>query len=110
MKRIGIGILLTGLLVSALPALAADAKLVTSSGEVVAVDAGANSVTVKVEATPGETTEMAFSMGKDTKITKQGQAIGVDKIMPGDKVTITFQTVNGKNVAVNVGVIGKPAA
>jgi len=110
MKRIGLGILILGLLVSALPALAGDPKLVTSNGEVVAVDAAANAVTVKIETTPGETTEMAFSMGKDTKIVKQGQPIGLDKVMPGDKVTITFQTVNGKNVAVNVGVVGKPAA
>jgi Cu/Ag efflux protein CusF len=110
MKRIGIGILLLGLLVSALPALAENPKLVTSSGEVVAVDAAANAVTVKVETTPGETTEMAFSMGTETKIVKQGQAIGLDKVMPGDKVTISFKTVNGKNVAVNVGVVGKPAA
>jgi len=110
MKRIGLFVLLVGLLVSALPALAGDSKLATSSGEVVAVDASANAVTVKIETTPGETTEMAFAMGKETKIVKKGQAIGLDKIMPGDKVTITFQTVNGKNVAVNVGVVEKPAA
>lgn len=110
MKRIGVWMVLLGLLVAAMPALAADAQYVTSSGQVVSVDAKANAVMVKVENSPGETRDVSFTVGKDTKIIKSGEEIGISGLTAGDKVTITFQTVNGKNMAVNVGVEAKPAA
>ncbi len=110
MKRIGLWIVIVGLLVAAIPAMVGDAKFVTSSGQVVSVDTQANSVMVKVENSPGETRDVSFTIGKDTRFIKAGEAIGITGIMNGDKITITFQTVNGKNVAVNVGIESKPAA
>jgi len=113
MKRMGILMLVVGLLVAALPSFAGEAKeakLTTSSGEVVSVDPKASAVVVKVEETPGAATDVSFIVGKDAKIVKMGKPIALDGIMAGDRVTITFQNVNGKNMAVNVGVEAKPAA
>jgi len=109
MKRIGLLLMMVGLLAAATPALAQDAKLVTSSGQVVSVDAKANSVVVKVEVNPGESRDVSFNVAADTKIIKDGKPLQIAGVMTGDKVTISFRTVNGKNVAVNIGIESNPA-
>jgi Cu/Ag efflux protein CusF len=110
MKRIGLWIVILGLLFAAIPASAGDPKLATSSGQVVSVDTKANAVVVKVETNPGEASEIPFTIAKETKVIKGGDDVGIAGIMTGDRVTVTFQTVNGKNVAVNVGIESKPSA
>jgi Cu/Ag efflux protein CusF len=110
MKRIVLGVAIFGLLIAASPPASGYARLVTSSGRVVSVDTKENAMVVKFENSPGRTADIPFAVNRQTKVTRAGHRVRLAKIRTGDVVTVTFETVGGKNIAVNVGVEPKPAA
>ena len=79
-------------------------------GQVVSIDAKAKAMIVKFENKPGRANDIPFTVNRRTKVTKAGRRFGIAGITAGEKITVTFQTVNGKNVAVNVGIESKSAA
>jgi hypothetical protein len=106
MKRMGLWTAILGMLLGAGLAFAGEPKVAVSTGQVVSVDPVASTVVVTVENTPGDPTEVTFSVAKEATINRAGEHITLDGLTAGDKITITFKTVEGKNVATNVSVAG----
>ena len=89
-------------------AIAADAPLATASGHVASVDTSARTLVVKVVDQRGEARDVTFALDDNSKIVKNGAAISAAGLAPGDDVTVTYRSSNGKNVVVNIGVSPKP--
>ncbi len=109
MKRISVGVAILGLLIATTPPAVGSARLLTSSGQVVSVDAKAKALVVKFENRPGRTAVIPFDVDRRTKVTRAGHRVRMARLAAGDLVTVTFETVNGKTVARNVGIEPKPA-
>jgi len=112
MKRTAVCVFLLSLLLAAVSVFGEEAKVVTTaSGEVVSVDAKTKSLLVKVENDPaGQSRDLTFAVGQETKILKDSQPIALSDIKAGDKVTVSFRTASGKNMAMSIDVQTKPAA
>src|SRR5262245_8797958 len=82
-------------------------RLATANGRVASVDASANSFVVRVVDQKGEGKDMTFVVADDSKIVRSGAAIGLVALKQGDKVSVTFQPKDGRNMVVNVGVEAK---
>ena len=81
-----------------------ESKLTITSGQIVSADAAANTVVVKVEDGSGQTKDVTVAVGTDTKIIKDGKRINVADLKSGDKVSLTYQMRDGKNMAVSIGI------
>jgi len=106
MKRMALWTGISSLLLGATLALAGEPKVAMSTGQVVSVDPVASTVVVKVENASGDASEVTFSVAKEATISRAGEHITLDGLAAGDRITITFKTVEGKNVATNVSVAG----
>ena len=78
--------------------------IMTSNGTVTAVDAGAKTVTVKVDGKNGDMQAMTFEITPTSKIVKASQAIQLSQLASGDQVTVTYKKDGMKNLVVNIGV------
>ena len=79
---------------------AKEAKKVTQvTGEVTAVDAKANTVTVK-----GKKGDVTVEVTADTKITAGKEAKAIADVMAGEKVTVKYVEQDGKNTAKSIDV------
>jgi len=108
MRRVAVAVLvMMSLFVGVALAGAGEGKLSTLNGKVVSVDAKASTLMVKVESTPGQPSDMSFSIGPDTKVFKDGEPISLSDIQEGSMVTISFKNDNGKSRAVAISVGGK---
>jgi hypothetical protein len=98
-----------GLLLGSTAALAADdaATLTMAKGEVVSADAQTKVIVVKVETTPGQTDNVSFMIGPETKIIKGTKNVQFSEVLGGDKVTVNYKTVAGKKMAVSIGIDGQ---
>ncbi len=86
-------------------ALAGDAAMKSCKGEITAVDASAKTVTVKVEAMgQNEAKEMTLAVDDNTKIVKDGQAVGLSTIQKGDHVAVNYRDAEGGAVAISIGI------
>jgi Cu/Ag efflux protein CusF len=111
MKIIGTGLVALMLLapvaaVAAVPAPAGKA-MATAAGQIASIDAAAKSLVVKVTAPGEEPQSLSLVMAEDSKIIRNGAAIGLGELKQGDKVTITYRQEDGKNLVVNIGVESK---
>ena len=95
------------LLASALFAATETPRLATANGSIASVDSGANSFVVRVIDPKGEGKDMTFVVADDSKIVRGGSSIGLVDLKQGDKVSVTFQSKDGRNMVVNVGVESK---
>jgi hypothetical protein len=88
----------------------ASAGLTMTKGQVVSSDSRSNTLVVKVDKAPtsGEQSDMSFVVGPDTKILKGSKKASLSEVASGDKVTVNYKTVGGKNMAVSIGI--EPAA
>jgi hypothetical protein len=75
----------------------AKAKDLIARGEVVSVDAIANTLIIKTKAA-----EDTFSVNADTKILSAGKAIAIGDLKTGAKVKVTYKNEEGKKVALKV--------
>jgi hypothetical protein len=91
------------------------AGLTMTKGQVVSSDSRSNTLVVKVEnkaatgstgSTMGSTTgeDMSFVVGPDTKILKGSKKASLSEVSSGDRVTVNYRTVGGKNMAVSIGI------
>ena len=80
-----------------------ESKLTITSGQIVSADAAANTLVVKVEDGSGQTKDVTVAVGTDTKIIKDGKRIALADLKSGDKVSLTYQMRDGKNMAVSIG-------
>jgi hypothetical protein len=96
--------ILIALVVFALATLgyAAEGKLATVKGQVVAVDLKLNTVTVKAEGPAPK--EVSIQLGADTKIVRGDAPITLKELGIGEKVTVNGKEVAGKLTAVTIGV------
>jgi len=81
-----------------------ESKLTITSGQIVSADAAANTLVVKVEDGSGQTKDVTVAVGTDTKIIKDGKRIALADLKSGDKVSLTYQMRDGKNMAVSIGI------
>ena len=99
----------------------ASAGLTMTKGQVVSSDSRSNTLVVKVEnktgtGSPGSPgamgspsgEDMSFVVGPDTKILKGSKKASLSEVSSGDRVTVNYRTVGGKNMAVSIGI--EPAA
>ena len=85
--------------------LAAEAAPKHATGEVLAVDAGAATVTVRVPApVTSSPTDLVLRIDGGTKIDSGGKAIGLAELKKGDKVTVAYLMRDGKPVATSIAV------
>ena len=94
------------------------AGLTMTKGQVVSSDAQSNTLVVKVENKTGmgspsmgstaTGSDMSFVVGPDTKILKGSKKASLSEVSSGDRVTVNYRTVGGKNMAVSIGI--EPAA
>ena len=96
--------------VSAL-ALAAEkkAELHHLQGEVVSIDAAANSLTVKETMKDGKTKEVAFALDAKTKVTIHGKAGQLQDVKAGDPVKVSYHKMGTEHHAVGIAVVQSPA-
>jgi len=80
----------------------APAKVKQVTGEVIAVDAKANTVTVK-----GKKVEVIVTCDDKTKVMMGKEKKTLADVKAGDKVTVKYKEVDGKNVAKSIAI--KPA-
>jgi Cu/Ag efflux protein CusF len=95
------------LLASALFAATETPRLSTANGSIASVDAAANSFVVRVIDQKGAGQDMTFVVADDSKLVRGGSSIGLVDLKQGDKVSITYQAKDGRNMVVNVGVEAK---
>ena len=74
------------------------------TGEVAAVDAKANTLTVK-----GKKGDVMVSTDDKTKVMAGKDAKTLADVKVGDKVTVKYTEANGKNVATKVSIMAAPA-
>lgn len=72
-------------------------KIKQITGEVGAVDAAARSLTVK-----GKKAEVVLSTDEKTTVKTEKEKKSLSDVKVGDKITIKYSEVNGKNVAKNI--------
>jgi hypothetical protein len=94
------------------------AGLTMTKGQVVSSDSRSNTLVVKVEnkagtGSPGNMgspsgEDISFVVGPDTKILKGSKKASLSEVSSGDRVTVNYRTVGGKNMAVSIGI--EPAA
>jgi uncharacterized protein (DUF2141 family) len=91
------------------PAISADdMTMKTANGTVATVDTKANTVTVTVAAEAGAPpSEVRVTVDKQTKIIKDGNAIALADLKPGDEVTVSYRSAGASTIAINIGVRGK---
>jgi len=77
----------------------APAKVKQVAGEVTAVDAKANTLTVK-----GKKAEVSLTTDEKTTVTIGKEKKTLDDVMVGDKATVKYAEVDGKNVAKSIAV------
>jgi len=103
--RILVSCLAVSVLVATALLAAVDApKLSTAAGPISSISTAANSLIVKVPGQKGESQEMTFVVEDDSKIVKSGAAVTLADLKEGDRVTVTYHAMDGKNVVVNIGV------
>jgi ribosomal protein S1 len=78
-------------------------KVKAVTGEVTAVDTKAGTITVK-----GKKAEVTVTCDDKTKVKMGKEVKALADVMVGDKVTVKYTEVDGKNVAKSVAI--KPAA
>lgn len=81
---------------------AAEGKLATVKGQIVAVDLKTNTLTVKADGPAAK--EVSIQLGADTKIVRGDAAITLQELGIGEKVTVNGKEVAGKLTAVTIGV------
>jgi len=87
------------------PSQQSTAGLTMTKGQVVSSDARSNTLVVKIDKAPGGAqSDMSFVVGPDTKILKGSKKASLAELSGGDKVTVNYKTVAGKNMAVSIGV------
>src|SRR5262249_28727730 len=94
------------------------AGLTMTKGQVVSSDSRSNTLVVKVDhktgmGSPGSmgstiSEDISFVVGPDTKILKGSKKASLSEVSTGDRVTVNYKTVDGKNMAVSIGI--EPAA
>jgi len=75
------------------------------SGEVISVDAAAQTVVVKIfqDDTKGSSQEVVLVIDDNTMITSQDSTLSISDLKPGSKVTIVYETKGpGTNVAKSI--------
>ena len=81
------------------------AGLTMTKGQVVSSDSRSNTLVVKIDKAPGGAqSDMSFVVGPDTKIIKGSKKASLAEILGGDKVTVNYRSVGGKNMAVSIGI------
>jgi hypothetical protein len=93
-------ILIVGLMLA--PALAVETKLMTLRGKVTSVDPAASTFAVTSDEKPGDPQSVTFTMTNDSKVTRAGAQVQLDKIAVGDPVAVSYRTIDGKNVVVSI--------
>lgn len=86
--------------------LAADAATKRADGEILAVDAAASTITVRIPApvTSSPTDLMVKVDGKTRIDDADGKSIGLEDLKQGDKVSVAYRTEAGKPVATTIDV------
>jgi Cu/Ag efflux protein CusF len=79
-------------------------RMATAAGVISSIDAAGKSLVVKVAEPGGEPQELNLVIAEDSKIIKNGAAISLGDLKEGDKVTITYEAQEGKNLVINIGV------
>jgi len=80
-------------------------KTMTVNGQLVSIDAKAATVVVKADAASGPARDLSFGVGPKTKILKDGNTVALADLKPGDKVSVEYESVSGKNMALAIGVV-----
>ena len=103
MFAVSVVLLLVGLLATASLAQEKQEKKATLqlAGEVVAVDASGNSLTVRGK----DEASSSFKVNAGTQILRDGKPIKLGELATGDKVTVTYEKHAEANVAVMIGVM-----
>jgi hypothetical protein len=86
------------------------AKAMTMTGRLVSVDVKSSTVVVKPEADAASGRDVSFSVGAKTKILKDGKPVALTDLKAGDQLTIEYESVSGKNVALAIGVVPQRTA
>lgn len=109
-RKFAVSILLVALMVAVGPALAGDMGTPGNvKGTIAAVDANAKTLTVQWAAEAGKPAgEVRLAADDQTKVTRDGQAVGLADLKQGDHVVVEFRTDGNKKVAVSISV--HPAA
>jgi len=107
MKYAGICVVVLMLLASAGIAATDNPPIASAGGRIVSIDGTAKTLVVKVDEGKGGSHDVAFVMADDSKIVKDTAAVTLDDLKAGDKVTVTYHAVEGRNVVVNIGVDAK---
>ena len=84
----------------------------TAKGEVVVIDAEANTLTVMAtidDAAMGSTREMLFVVNEETAILKSGGRIALSDVQPGDRVIVTWRLAGDDHLALSIGVDSQKA-
>lgn len=82
----------------------APAKVQQVNGEVGAVDAAAKTLTVK-----GKTGDVALTIDDKTSVKVGNEKKALADVKAGNKVTVKYTEMNGKNVAKSIAVTAAPA-
>ena len=89
---------------------AAENTLQTASGKVASVDVKGSTVSMSVAGEAGAPSKsMKVTVDKETKIVKDGKAIGLGDLQPGDEVVVSYRMAGAATVAVNIGVQSQPS-
>jgi len=103
MKTIGSCFVVLMLLTSALVAAPETSPLSTAGGRIASIDAAAKSLVVKVDGAGGGQ-ELKLLIAHDSKIVKGSAAVELSALNAGDQINVTYKSVAGQNVVVNIGV------
>lgn len=107
MKIIGMCLAVLMLIASSAVAAVDAPRMATASGQITSIDTVAKALVVKVADPRATKSDVTFILADDSKIIKDGAAVGLDDLKQGDKVTVTYRAEDGKNVVVNIGVGSK---
>ncbi|HYA26682.1 MAG TPA: hypothetical protein VEE82_01665 [Thermodesulfovibrionales bacterium] len=88
----------------AAPAKKAPVKVQQVTGEVGAVDAAAKTLTVK-----GKKGDVALTADEKTSVKVGNEKKALTDVKAGNKVTVKYSEINGKNVAKSIAVTAAPA-
>ena len=108
MRRVTVLSLLALVVLSAIPLAIATEKstqLHHLQGDVVSVDATANSLTVKETLKDGKTKEISFTTDAKTKVTIQGKAGQLSDLKAGDPVKVSYHKTGNEHHAVAIAQI-----
>ncbi len=105
MKRMGL-CLLALLVAGVLPATAAtirEGQMHAVTGKITAVDPGLRSITVDVPRAKGDLV-VGVKLEKNAKILEGGKSVGMDKLSPGERVSLSYTRRHGELVGTRVAI------